>query len=156
MCVLEVRCNFILLQPSSTDQVLAPGQKSVGLRDLLGHNGLIIWRCLWWLEWLLWHRFGPWPRNFHMPSAQPKEKKNTKKSQLALHARVYFWVHYIPLACMCFLRPIAQYSFWGDGCAQGMWKFLGWGLNLHHSGDPSHSSDNAQSLLTRPPGNFPH
>ena len=26
------------------------------------------------LESLLWYRFSPWPRNFHMPRVQPKEK----------------------------------------------------------------------------------
>ena len=24
---------------------------------------------------LLWHRFSPWPANFHMPHMQPKKKK---------------------------------------------------------------------------------
>jgi len=33
----------------------------------------------------------------------------------------------------------------------GMEKFLGQGLNLHHSSDLS--SDNARSLTARPPGN---
>ena len=28
-----------------------------------------------WLGLLLWHRFHPWPRNFHMPQAQTKKKK---------------------------------------------------------------------------------
>ena len=32
------------------------------------------------------------------------------------------------------------------GCAHNMWKFLGHGLNLRHSGNQSHSSDNARSL----------
>ena len=30
---------------------------------------------LLWLWSLLWHDFNPWPRNFHMPQAQPKKKK---------------------------------------------------------------------------------
>ena len=34
-----------------------------------------------------------------------------------------------------------------------MQKFLGQELNLHHSSNPSHSSDNAQSLITRLPKN---
>ena len=33
-----------------------------------------------------------------------------------------------------------------------MWKFLGQGLDLYHSSDPSHSIDNAGSL-TESPGN---
>ena len=28
---------------------------------------------------LLWHRFNPWPRNFHMPQVQPKNKKLKRK-----------------------------------------------------------------------------
>ena len=27
---------------------------------------------LLWLGWLLWHKFYPWPGNFHMPLAEPK------------------------------------------------------------------------------------
>ena len=34
-----------------------------------------------------------------------------------------------------------------------MYKFLGQGLNTHHSSDPSHSSNIARPLITRPPGN---
>ena len=30
---------------------------------------------LLWLWLQLWHRFDPWPRNFHMWWAQPKKKK---------------------------------------------------------------------------------
>ena len=33
---------------------------------------------LLWLRSLLWHRFYPWPGNFHLPQAQPKKKKNSK------------------------------------------------------------------------------
>ena len=32
------------------------------------------------------------------------------------------------------------------GCSHSIWKFPGQGSNLHHSKDPSHSSDNAGSL----------
>ena len=32
---------------------------------------------LQWLRSLLWHRFQPWPRNFHMPWAWPKRKKKS-------------------------------------------------------------------------------
>ena len=38
--------------------------------------------------------------------------------------------------------------------AFGIQKFPGEGLNLHHSNDPSHSSNNTGSLTTRPQGNF--
>lgn len=34
-----------------------------------------------------------------------------------------------------------------------MSKFPGQGLNLHHSSDPCHNSDNTGSLPTKPPGN---
>lgn len=33
---------------------------------------------LLWLRLLLWHWFSPWPRNFHLPWAQPKKKKKKK------------------------------------------------------------------------------
>ena len=33
---------------------------------------------LQWLWLLLWHGFDPWPRNFHMPWAQPKKNLNYK------------------------------------------------------------------------------
>ena len=36
---------------------------------------------------------------------------------------------------------------------QGIQKFLGQGLNLHHNSNQSHSSDNTGSLVTRPPRN---
>jgi len=35
----------------------------------------------------------------------------------------------------------------------GMWKFPGQESNLHHSSDPSHSSDNTRSITARSPGN---
>ena len=44
------------------------------------------------------------------------------------------------------ISPIHRYIF---GCVHGMWKFSGQGLNL------GHSSDNAESVTTRPPGNAP-
>ena len=34
---------------------------------------LVLW--LQWLWLLLWHRFDPWPRDFHMPRAWPKKKE---------------------------------------------------------------------------------
>ena len=40
-------------------------------------------------------------------------------------------------------------TFWGGaGCACGMWKFLGQGLNHSHSSDQGHSSDTT-SFLTQ-------
>ena len=45
-----------------------------------------------------------------------------------------------------------EYStFFGHNCS--MWKFPGRVSNPHHSSDPNHSSNNAGSLTTRPPGN---
>ena len=38
------------------------------------------------------------------------------------------------------------------GLTHRMWKFLGQGLNWRQSSDPSHSSDNARPLTTKPPG----
>ena len=34
-------------------------------------------RSLQWLGLLLWHRFYPWPRNFHISWVQPKNKQPT-------------------------------------------------------------------------------
>ena len=41
------------------------------------------------------------------------------------------------------------------GHAQSMWKFWGQGLNLCHSSDSSHCSDNAWSLTAVPPEELP-
>ena len=38
---------------------------------------------LQWLWSLLWHRFDPWPRNFHMPGVRTKKKKKERKKTLA-------------------------------------------------------------------------
>ena len=58
-------------------------------------------------------------------------------------------VHIFPNTNLCKSNGV----FWGFlgffGHAWGMQKFLGLGLN------PSHSSDNAESLTARPPGNSP-
>ena len=37
---------------------------------------------LQWLGSLLWLKFEPWPRNFHMPQATQKKKKNTVNKRL--------------------------------------------------------------------------
>ena len=39
-----------------------------------------------------------------------------------------------------------MYLFIFVNCSQGMWKYLGKGLNSYHSSDPSYCSDNARSL----------
>ena len=40
---------------------------------------------LQWLRWsLLWLRFGPWPRNFHMLWVWPKQTNKTKKGEKVL------------------------------------------------------------------------
>ena len=33
------------------------------------------------LKSLLWHEFGPWPRNFHRPQLQPKKRKDVPAPQ---------------------------------------------------------------------------
>ena len=65
-------------------------RKSQILYDLIymqslkkNHKGVPLWHSrlriqalsLQWLGWLLWHRFDPWPRNFHMPQTWSKKKK---------------------------------------------------------------------------------
>ena len=37
---------------------------------------------------LLWRRFNPWPKDFHMPQAQPKKTK-TEKPQINKEAYAY-------------------------------------------------------------------
>ena len=47
----------------------------------------------------------------------------------------------------CLFRSSAYFSFFiSYGHVYSMWQFLGQGLNLHHSSDLSHCSDNAGSL----------
>ena len=55
------------------------------------------------------------------------------------------WFLFVPSFFLSFL-------YFG-GCARSMQKFLGQGLNLHHSSDLSHSRDNARPLTPRPSGN---
>ena len=40
---------------------------------------------LQWLESLLWHRFNPWPENFHMPWALPKKPQTNRYHQIVLN-----------------------------------------------------------------------
>ena len=44
------------------------------------------------------------------------------------------------------LPPFFKKLFIFFGCAYGMWKFQGQGMNPHHSSNPSHCSDKASSL----------
>ena len=51
----------------------------------LWHNGLKIVLSLQQLRLLLWHRFDPWHKSFHMPKVQPKHNpKDTTKKLLEL------------------------------------------------------------------------
>ena len=40
---------------------------------------------LQWLGPLLWRMFNPWPRNFHMPQAQPGKKKKVSLGRIFTH-----------------------------------------------------------------------
>ena len=44
------------------------------------------------------------------------------------------------------LPPFYYLFIYLFGCTQGMWMFPGQGSNMHHSSDPSHSSDHTSSL----------
>ena len=44
---------------------------------------------LLWLWLQLWHRFDPWPRNFHMLQAKKKKKKERKQPQVNF---IFFFV----------------------------------------------------------------
>jgi len=54
--------------------------------------------------------------------------------------------------CVCMYAYIYLANIFGH--AWDIWKFLGQGLNLCHSSDQGHSSDNAGSLTTRILGNY--
>ena len=49
---------------------------------------------LLWLRLLLWHRFDPWPRNFHMPGELPKKtkKKKQKKQKTHTHTQIHIYI----------------------------------------------------------------
>ena len=51
------------------------------------------------------------------------------------------------------VSSIPEFSLFCRGHTHGIHKFLGQGLNLCHSSNPSHSSDNAGSLTSRPTRN---
>ena len=44
---------------------------------------------LLWLRLLQWHRFDPWPQNFHVPWARPRGKKKKKKRREILHGKIH-------------------------------------------------------------------
>ena len=54
---------------------------------------------------------------------------------------------------MLSVRRLSISCNFGEGCAGTMQKFPGQGSNPCHRRDPHHSSDNARSLIVRPPGN---
>ena len=58
---------------------------------------------LQWLRSLLWHRFNPWPANFHMPWGWPKERKNLLKEQEKKMTRE-IWNDYF--------RSVVTYLIW--------------------------------------------
>ena len=56
--------------------------------------------------------------------------------------------------CVCVCACVHMHMgilkiFFGHAC--GMWKFLGQEMNLHHSSDPGHCSDNGHKVI---PWNF--
>ena len=44
---------------------------------------------LQWLGPLLWRMFNPWPRNFHMPQAQPGKKKKSVWEEYLLTEKIF-------------------------------------------------------------------
>ena len=46
---------------------------------------------LQWLEWLLWHRFEPWPGHFHMLRAWPTRQNKTKKTNSNAISHLKSW-----------------------------------------------------------------
>ena len=48
------------------------------------------------------------------------------------------------------MSPVSLYAFVFVSCCFGhahiIWKFLGQGVNLHHSSNPNHFSDNTEFL----------
>ena len=84
-------------------------------------------------------REGHLQSEFHLLWAKPSWRED---SCLVLRREGWRWI------------PGVRCQFFSDH-AQSMWKFLGQGSNLCHKRHRSHSSDNAGSLTTRPPGNSP-
>ena len=74
---------------------------------------------------------------------------NDYKKKHGLKIRKYilklYKAHQEQLSTLIFISSIYD-SFFLSGCAHNTWKFLGQGLNLCHSSDPSHSSDNVKSF----------
>ena len=44
-----------------------------------------------WLGLLLWYRFDPWLRNFHMPWGQPKKKGEEEEKKKAKQSKMSAW-----------------------------------------------------------------
>ena len=100
---------------------------SAGMQVLTpaGHSGLSIWHCCSFSSGCNSRSdLIPGPGELHVPWGGQKRKKKTKTKQWLLSFFFFFF-----------------------DCACNMWKFLGQGLNA------SYSSDNTESLTTRPPGN---
>ena len=60
------------------------------------------------------------------------------------------------ILCQCEhtqISPTFNFIYLFIEAALVSWKFPGQGSNIRHGSDPSHSSDNAGSLIARPPGN---
>lgn len=91
-----------------------------------------------WLGSLMWHRFGPWPWNFHMPFGKKKKKElNSLYFQLAHMAfhififiqflcRIFLWVFTI---VFFFIYFIHGQKIHGRGHFI-IWRYV-WPINIH-------------------------
>ena len=64
------------------------------MSSLVVQLGKDLMLSLQWLGSLLWCRFNPWPKNFHMPQAWPK-KKDTKEDSLIKQKLTDFKIKYM-------------------------------------------------------------
>ena len=88
------------------------------------------------LGWLLWHRFNPWPGNFHMPQAGPKKKKGI--TAIRIENLIHKWK-----------RDCSLFHSSPHPTLHGMWKSPGQRSNM------CHCCSNAGSLTHSPHRNLP-
>ena len=74
-----MRTYCIILGPNPMTRVLIRRGRSSLVVQWVKHLVLVL--SLLWLGSLLWLRGHPWPGIFHMPWAQPKEKRKKKKKK---------------------------------------------------------------------------
>ena len=65
---------------------------------------------------LLWHKFDPWPKNFHMPQVQAKTKQNKTRKR---KKRCLIDFNFVTFTEACF---VAQHVIYPGECSMCIWK----------------------------------